>query len=213
MPRFTPTTPDGLTELLTRSLRPLDGHRVVGVDGADAARPSEFARRAADRVRADGRAADTVSLHDFVRPASLRMEFGRDEIAYRTGWFDYSALQREVLDSIHHAGIWLPALWDEAADRSARIHRRTALPATVLFVAGPMLLGRGLPFDRTIRLDLSAAALTRGTPAEQAWTVPALLAHDREHSETPDHFVRWDHPDRPALRSDPNPPSRDTAGR
>ncbi|WP_327150622.1 hypothetical protein [Nocardia sp. NBC_01329] len=202
MPRFTPTTPDALADLVTRTLRTLDGHRVVGVDGADAARPWDFARRAADRVRADGRPAALVTLHDFVRPASLRMEFGRDEIAYRTGWFDYSALRREVLDPVHHAGIWLPALWDEAADRSARAQRRTALPATVLFVAGPMLLGRGLPFDLTVRLDLGAAALTRGTPDEEAWTLPGLHAHDREHSETPDHFVRWDHPDRPALRID-----------
>ncbi|MGW5382848.1 hypothetical protein [Nocardia sp. NPDC003963] len=200
MPRFSPTTPDALADLVTRSLRPLDGRRVVGIDGADAAHPLEFAHRAADRVRADGRPADTVSLHDFVRPASLRMEFGRDETSYRTGWFDYAALRREVLDSVHHAGTWLPALWDESTDRSARAARRPASPATVLFVAGPMLLGRGLPFDLTVRLDLSAAALTRGTPDEDAWTVPGLLAHDLANSETPQYFARWDHPDRPALR-------------
>lgn len=201
MPRFTPTTPDALAELLIRDLRTLDGYRVVGVDGADAARPLELAGRIAERVRADGRPAETVSLHDYVRPASLRMEFGRDEASYRTGWFDYSALRREVVDSVHEAGTWLPALWDEATDRSARDRRRTALPATVLFVAGPMLLGRGLPFDRTVRLDVSAAALARTTPDEEAWTVSGLLAHEREYSETPDYFVRWDHPDRPALRT------------
>lgn len=201
MPRFTPTTPDALAELVTRDLRTLDGYRVVGVDGADAAHPLGFAARAAERVRADGRPAETVSLHHYVRPASLRMEFGRDETSYRTNWFDYSALRREVIDAVHHTGTWLPALWDEAADRSARARRRTALPGTALFVAGPMLLGRGLPFDRTIRLDLGAAALTRGTPDEEAWTVPALLAHDGEHGATADYFVRWDHPDRPALRT------------
>ncbi|MFI6311762.1 hypothetical protein ACIBEK_16790 [Nocardia fusca] len=201
MPRFTPTTPDALAELLTRDLRMLDGYRVVGVDGADAAHPLGFADRAAERVRSDGRPAETVSLHDYVRPASLRMEFGRDETSYRTSWFDYSALRREVLDAVHHTGTWLPALWDEATDRSARAHRRTALPGTVLFVAGPMLLGRDLPFDRTVHLDLSAAALTRGTPDDEAWTLPALLAHDRAHGGTAEYFVRWDHPDRPALRT------------
>ncbi|MGW6332013.1 hypothetical protein [Nocardia rhamnosiphila] len=201
MPRFAPTTPDALAELVTQDLRTLDGYRVVGVDGADAAGPLGFAGRAAERVRADGRPADTVSLHDYVRPASLRMEFGRDETSYRSSWFDYAALRREVLDAVHHTGSWLPALWDEAADRSARARRRIALPGTVLFVAGPMLLGRGLPFDRTVRLDLSAAALTRGTPDDDAWTIPALLAHDRENSEAAEYFVRWDHPDRPALRT------------
>ncbi|MFI2232315.1 hypothetical protein [Nocardia testacea] len=201
MPRFTSTTPDALAEILTRDLRTLDGYRVVGVDGADAARPLAFAGRLAERVRDDGRPAETVSLHDYVRPASLRMEFGRDENSYRTGWFDYSALRREVLDAVRDTGTWLPALWDEAADRSARARRRTALPGTVLFVAGPMLLGRGLPFDRAVHLDLSAAALTRGVPDDEAWTVPALLAHDREHGGTAEYFVRWDHPDRPALRT------------
>ncbi|MEU4315410.1 hypothetical protein [Nocardia sp. NPDC024068] len=201
MPRFTPITPDALVELLTERLRVLDGHRVVAVDGADAAHPLEFAHHAAGRVRDDGRPAEVISVHDFVRPASLRMEFGRDEISYRTGWFDYEALRREVLDPIHRTGTWLPALWDEAADRSARARPHTALPATVLFVAGPMLLGRGLSFDLTVRLDLGAAALARGTPGEDAWTVPALLAHDRHHNETPTYFIRWDHPDRPALHT------------
>lgn len=202
MPRFTPITPDALAELPARRLRALDGHRVVAVDGADAARPVDFALRAADRVRTDGRPAELVRLHDFVRPASVRLEFGRDETSYRTGWFDYAALRREVLDSLRSAGTWLPALWDEATDRSPRARRRVALPGTVLFVAGPMLLDRALPFDLSVRLDLSPAALIRGTPDEAAWTVPALLAHARDSTETPTYFVRWDHPDRPALRVD-----------
>lgn len=201
MPRFTPITQDALAELIARRLRE-DGGRLVAVDGADAARPLDFARLAVDHLRADGRPAEAVRLHDFVRPASLRMEFGRDETAYRTAWFDYPALLREVLDPLRAHGEWLPALWDETADRSARAVRRRAVPGTVLFVAGPMLLGRGLPFDLTVRLDLGPAALARGTTAADAWTLPALAGHDRDHPETPDYFVRWDHPDRPALRTD-----------
>ncbi|WP_280423187.1 hypothetical protein [Nocardia carnea] len=201
MPRFTPITQDALAETVAQRLRD-SGGQLVAVDGADAAHPPTFARLVADRLRGDGRPAELVSLHDYVRPASLRMEFGRDETAYRTGWFDYPALLREVLEPLRTDGQWLPALWDEAADRSARAVRRRASPGTVLLVAGPMLLGRGLPFDLTLRLDLSPAALTRRTATSDTWTVPALLAHDREHTETPDYFVRWDHPDRPALRVD-----------
>ncbi|WP_280416797.1 hypothetical protein [Nocardia carnea] len=201
MPRFTPITQDALAERIARQLRE-SGGQLVAVDGADAAHPLAFARLAAGRLRADGRPAELVSVHDYVRPASLRMEFGRDETAYRTGWFDYPALRREVLDPLRTDGRWLPALWDEAADRSARALRRRASPGTVLFVAGPMLLGRDLPFDLTVRLDLSPAALARHTAETDAWTVPALLAHDREHPEPPDYFLRWDHPDRPALRTE-----------
>ncbi|WP_040791106.1 hypothetical protein [Nocardia paucivorans] len=200
MPSFTPITPDALADLLARRLRALNGRRVVAVDGADAAYPVDFALRLAERVRADGRPAEPVRLHDFVRPASVRLEFGRDEASYRNGWFDYAALRREVLDPLRSTGTWLPALWDETTDRSARAHRRMALPETVLFVAGPMLLGRALSFDLSVRLDLSPAALARGTPDETAWTIPALLAHARDSGERPTYFVRWDHPDRPALR-------------
>ncbi|MEU1980383.1 hypothetical protein [Nocardia sp. NPDC019395] len=201
MPRYTPITPDLLADTVARRLLDSGDRQLAAVDGADAAHPLEFARLAADRVRTGGRPAELVSLHDFVRPASLRMEFGRDESAYRTGWFDFAALRREVLDPLREQGRWLPALWDEAADRSARARTRRADPGTVLFVAGPMLLGRGLPFDLTVRLDLSASALARRTPAADAWTVPALLAHDRDRTEQPDFFLRWDHPERPALRT------------
>ncbi|MFI5716964.1 hypothetical protein [Nocardia sp. NPDC051750] len=201
MPRYTPITPDLLADTVARRVLDSGERQLVAVDGADAARPLEFARLAADRIRTDGRPAELVSLRDFVRPASLRMEFGRDETAYRTGWFDFAALRREVLDPLRAQGRWLPALWDETADRSARARTRQADPGTILFVAGPMLLGRGLRFDLTVRLDLSASALGRRTPAADAWTVPALLAHDREHTEQPDFFLRWDHPDRPALRT------------
>ncbi|WP_069167460.1 hypothetical protein [Nocardia altamirensis] len=197
MPQFVPITQDALVERLIERIRPLPGYRVIGIDGADAARPTDFARRIADAVRDTGRPAEVVSLHDYVRPASLRMEFGADEISYRTSWFDYEALNREVIDALHTEGRWLPALWNEATDRSARAAIRTALPNTVLFVAGPMLLEHALPFDLTLRLDMSEPALRRTTPPTDHWTLPALL-HPQSPT-TPTFSARWDHPDRPAL--------------
>ncbi|MEU2037700.1 hypothetical protein [Nocardia niwae] len=202
MPRFLPITPDSLVEQVTRPVLTATSHTVIAVDGADAAEPVALAHRIIEALRDAGRSADVVSLHDYVRPASLRMEFGRtDEMSYRTAWFDYAALRREVIDALRGHGRWLPALWDEAADRSARAAIRTAPPATTLVVAGPMLAGRHLDADVTLRLDLSEAALHRRTPPEAQWTIPALLRHDAENPFTPTFFVRWDHPERPALRA------------
>jgi hypothetical protein len=203
VPRFLPITRDGLVEQVIHPVLTARSHTVIAVDGADAAQPTAFADRIAEALRDAGRFADVVSLHDYVRPASLRMEFGRtDEMAYRTAWFDYAALRREVVDALRGHGRWLPALWHEAADRSARAAIRTAPPATTIVLAGPMLAGRHLAVDVSLRLDLSEAALRRNTPPDAQWTIPALLRHDTENPDTPDFFVRWDHPDRPALRID-----------
>ncbi|MFE7800188.1 hypothetical protein [Nocardia sp. NPDC057440] len=202
MPQFAAITRDGLVELVTHRLLELPGRLVIAIDGADAAEPVPLADLVAAALRATGRAADVVSLHDYVRPASLRMEYGRDdELSYRTAWFDYEALRREVVDALHDSARWLPALWNENTDRSARAAIRPAAPDTVVLIAGPMLLGRTLPFDVTLRLDMSEPALRRNTPPEHRWTIPALLHHHHENPDPPTFFIRWDHPHRPAVRT------------
>ncbi|MEV0292537.1 hypothetical protein [Nocardia sp. NPDC050710] len=201
MPKFVAITQDRLVELITAEVLDRRGHTVIAVDGADAAEPVVVAKRIVAALRDLGRSAEVVALHDYVRPASLRFEFGRtDEMSYRTAWFDYAALRREVLDALRETGRWLPALWDERNDRSARASIRTAPGATTLIVAGPMLLGRDLPFDLTIRLDMSEPALHRRTPPDDRWTIEALLRHHRENPEVTTFSVRWDHPERPALQ-------------
>ncbi|MEV5651199.1 hypothetical protein AB0L57_23370 [Nocardia sp. NPDC052254] len=202
MPAFEPISAHGLITAIADAVRAEPGPVVVAVDGADAAEPRIPAERLAELIRTRGRPAAVVWSHDFVRPASVRLEFGRDEMSYRTGWFDYAALDREVLQAVRRRGRWLPALWDEAEDRSARAAMRTAAAGTVLVVAGPMLLGRKLDFDVTVRLRMSEAALRRRTDPGDLWTVPALLHHDAEHDEPAAFEVRWDHPDRPAIRMD-----------
>ncbi|MGY0500196.1 hypothetical protein ACWZHB_17045 [Nocardia sp. FBN12] len=202
MPTFTPTSPTALARLVADRLVELPGRRVLAVDGADAAVPVELGRRIVATLADRGRSAAAVSVHDFVRPASLRMEYGRDdEWSYRTAWFDYAAIRREILDAMREDGRWLPALWDEQRDRSARARIRPAQADLVLVLAGPMLLGRGLDFDLTLRLELSEQAALRLTPVDQRWTLPAVRDHTAENPEDATWTVRWDHPDRAALRS------------
>lgn len=207
MTAFRPVTPDALVELVADRARAEPGARVVAVSGADAASPLEFAERVAAHLRLSGRPAAVVSLHDYVRPASLRLEHGhRDESSYRTGWFDYSALCREVVTALRERRQWLPRLWDESADRSARAPVVDAEPGQVLLLAGPMIHGRDLHADVVVRLSLSRGALERRTPPADRWTIEPLLAHDADAEDVPDAtdiVVRYDHPDRPAVSAEP----------
>jgi hypothetical protein len=149
-------------------------------------------------LRARGRPAVRVRVADFLRPASVRLEQGRqDAQAYRTGWFDAVGLRREVLDPFAAAGRYLPALWDAARDRATRADPLWAPPGTVLLVDGALLLDAGLPFDFTIHLRLGAAALARRMPAALRWTLPAYADYDgTRHADV---VVRCDDPRRPAL--------------
>ncbi|RMI30588.1 nucleoside/nucleotide kinase family protein [Nocardia stercoris] len=201
MPVFTPISPEALRRTVADRLAARPGRLAVAVSGADAADPVRFAESVAQLLRDAGRPAAVVSLHDYVRPASLRLEFGRDEYSYRTAWFDYAGLDREVLQALRAHGRWLPALWDEAADRSARAAPRSAAADLIVFVAGPMLLGRGLGFDLTVELRMSAAALRRIVVPDEEFTVEALLRHGHDQAEEPDLLVAWDHRDRPAMRA------------
>ncbi|MQY21866.1 nucleoside/nucleotide kinase family protein [Nocardia macrotermitis] len=203
MPSFSPVTVDALFSLVLDRALVLPGYAIVAVDGADPADPLGFAETVADRIRTRGRACATVSLHDYVRPASLRLEFGRDEMSYRTAWFDYAGLNREVLQALRERGQWLPALWNESTDRSARATTVSAKPETIVLVAGPMLLGRGLGFDLSVELRLSEGALRRAEV--EPFVVAALLRHRRDADQDPDILVAWDHRDRPALRLGDSP--------
>ncbi|SIR87243.1 nucleoside/nucleotide kinase family protein [Williamsia sterculiae] len=198
MPDFRPSSPDDLVVAVADLAARGTGRIVVAIDGADAATPDVLGDRAAAVLRATGRPAEVVALRDFIRPASVRMEWGHtDPESFRTAWFDYAALDREVLGALRDHGRWLPRLWDEVTDRSPRDRPRVAADDQVVFVCGPMLLGRGLRFDATVGLQMSRAALLRTTPDDAAWTVDPLLDH--HPGAIPDLLVRYDHPDRPAV--------------
>jgi hypothetical protein len=151
----------------------------VAVDGPPALDPDAFAASLVDPLRALGRPVAHVRASAFWRDASLRLEHGREDWESYLGWLDADALAREVLEPALTRGSYLPSLRDAASNRATREPPRAVEPGTVLLVSGAFLLGSGLPFDHTIHLAGSAAALERRTPPDQAWTLPAFEAYDR----------------------------------
>ncbi|MGS2587283.1 uridine kinase [Streptomyces hebeiensis] len=175
----------------------------VAVDGAPAAAPGERARALAEALRVRGRAVLVVGAEDFLRPASLRYEYGReDPETYYSGWFDTGALWREVFTPLEPDGTGrvLPDLWDPATDRATRSPRRALAPGGVLLLHGPLLLGHWFPFDFTVHLRLSPAALRRRTEEGARWTLPAFARYEDEvaPADTADVVVRTDDPRHPA---------------
>lgn len=176
----------------------------VAVDGAAAAGPDTLAGSLVDPLRVRGRAARHIPAAGFLRPASLRLELGRtNPDSFYERWLDESALRREVLAPLRPGGSGrvLPSLWDAATDRATRADYVTVPPGGVVLVSGPLLLGAGLPFDFTVHLALSPAALARRTPAEHRWTLPAFDRYAREVApqDLADVVVRLDNPDHPAV--------------
>jgi hypothetical protein len=176
----------------------------VGVDGAPAAGPDRLADALVDPLRVRGRPAVRVRTDDFLRPASVRLEFGRtNPDAFYTGWLDEAALRREVLDPAGPGGSGriVTTLWDPRTDRATREPYTDLPPGAVVIVSGPLLLGAGLPFDVTVHLSVSAAALDRRTEPELRWTLPAYAryADEVDPASFADVVVRLDDPRRPAL--------------
>jgi hypothetical protein len=208
--RVRPVSFDALVEELADRLagcRPGAWLRVA-VDGAPAAAPRAFADALVDPLRVRGRPAVSVAADDFLRPASLRFEFGRtNPDSFYSGWLDEAGLRREVLDPLDSGGSGrvLTSLWNAAADRASRAAYQELPSGAVMLVSGALLLGAGLPFDVTVHLQLSAAALARRTPAEQRWTLPAYARYDLEVAPATfaDVVVRLDDPRRPAVVEQP----------
>ncbi|MEU3373610.1 uridine kinase [Streptomyces sp. NPDC006660] len=178
----------------------------LGIDGATAARTNELARRLAEAFRLRGRPVLVLSTEGFLRPASLRYEYGRqDPDTYYDGWFDTGALWREVFGPLDPGGtgLVLPDLWDPVTDRATRSPYQLLPDGGVLIVHGPMLLGRWFPFDLTVHLRLSPSALRRRTEEADRWTLTALerYASEVRPAEVADVVVRVDDPRHPAWGS------------
>ncbi|WP_454048460.1 uridine kinase [Cellulomonas sp. Marseille-Q8402] len=209
--RVEPVTPEVLVErLVDRVLAGLAAAADAGedrrwrvlVDGAPPTRPGALADALVEPLRVRGHAAVRVSAGDFLRPAGVRWEHGReDPDALLDDALDTGALIREVLDPLGPGGDgrYLPALWDAERERSARAERTGTAPGTVLLLDGGLLLGRWLPADLAVHLAVRPGTLARLTPPDETWR---LAAEDRYRVETDpegtaDVVVRVDDPRRP----------------
>ncbi|MFH8592015.1 uridine kinase [Streptomyces rimosus] len=175
----------------------------VAVDGPPAARTGEVTRRLAEALRLRGRPVHVVAADGFLRPASLRLEYGKEDAdAYYDEWFDRQALWREVFTPLDPGGTGrvLPDLWDPRTDRATRSPYTELPPGGVLLLHGPLLFGHWFPFDLSVHLKLSSAALARRTPEGERWTLPAFARYEDEvgPEEVADIVVKADDPNRPA---------------
>lgn len=207
-----PISPELLvTELAGVLAKARPGERLrVAVDGAEAADPDGLADALVAPLRVRGRPVRRIRTTDFLRPASLRFELGRENPdAFYTGWLDEAGLLREVLDPAGPGGSGhvLPSLWNAGTDRASRAEYVGLSANAVVLVSGALLLGGILPFDFTVHLEMSPAALARRTAVTHAWTLPAFTRYAEEvrPATFADVVVRVDDPRHPAVVTWPDP--------
>jgi hypothetical protein len=170
----------------------------LAVDGPPCAAPDRIATALAEPLRVLGRPFVHVRAESFWRDASLRLEYGREDVESYLSWLDVGALRREVLSG---DGWYLPSLRDPRTNRATKAPRKELPDNAVLAVSGPLLLGLGLPFDRVVHLAASPAARARRTPEEDAWTLPAFDRYDAEVGPVAlaDIVIKLDDPGHPAV--------------
>ncbi|MCC9685502.1 uridine kinase [Streptomyces sp. MNU103] len=208
--RLEAITWDRLVDLLAERLLDLDTADGapwlrVALDGAPAARPGDLAERLAESLRVRGRAGLVVGTEGFLRHASVRLEYGHQDLeSYYSGWYDTGALWREVFDPLGPGGSGrvLPDLRDPVTDRATRSPYVELPPGGVLLLHGPFLLHHWFPFDLTVHVLLSPGALRRRTPEAEHWTLPSFDRYEQETDPagTADVLVRADDPRHPAWR-------------
>jgi hypothetical protein len=200
-----PVTTAVLVERVVQRVVAHDARVRVLVDGAPPTRPGQLADALVDPLRALGRPVVRVHAEDFLRPASVRFEHGRDDPdAYLEDRLDLRALGREVLDPFAVTGRYLPTLWDAATDRATRAGYRDAPERAVLVLDGSLLLGRWLDAELAVHLTVRASTLARRTPEDQRWTLPAFARYEEEMApaQVADVVVHVDDPRHPAVQVD-----------
>ncbi|QCB94146.1 uridine kinase [Cellulomonas shaoxiangyii] len=200
--RVRPVSPSALVDHVVALVLAGEGRRRVLVDGAAPLAPGNLADALVEPLRAAGRAVARVHADDFLRPASVRYELGReDPDAYLEDRLDAGALAREVLDPFAAEGRYLPSLWDAGRDRATRAPYAAAPERAVLVVDGELLLGRWFDAELTVHLTVRPATLARRLGDERAWQLPAFARYEDEVApqDVADVVARVDDPRHPAL--------------
>jgi hypothetical protein len=195
-----PISPGDLAAGLADRVLRLNVPALILVDGAPATQPEVLAGTVAELVRNAGRQALHVEARYFWRDASVRLEYGREDLDAFLAWLDGAALDRELVRPLREGRPVLPSLRDPATNRATRVDP-VYLGEGVVLVSGALLLRHDLDPDLVVHLAASPAALARRTPDDQQWTIAAFARYD--HEATPvlrsDVVVRCDDPKHPAV--------------
>ena len=203
--RFTPLSPDRLVTELVDWIERLPHHRPrIVVDGFEETGATWLADALSEMLGSRGRPVARVSTTWWWRAASLRLEYGREDLDMLLGgWLDAASLRRELLDPLADdgSGVYLDRLRDPDTDRSIRKKRFRALAGTVLIVDSPFAVAWGVKADGLVHLQVSPATAARRLPDERQWWVEGYrryLEEDRP-GDAADVIVAYDHPASPAL--------------
>jgi len=201
---FEPLNRAAIVERLAERLVTIAPERVlrVAIDGAPALAPESLADELGTALTARGRPVGQVRAESYWKDASIRLEYGHQDVDSYLNWLDAAALQREVLDPSAISGSYLPSLRDPHTNRATRAEPVRLAPGGFVLVSGSLLLAYGLAFDLTVHLAASGSALARRTPSEHAWTLPAYAHYERDTcpQDTADVVVRLEDSRRPAVR-------------
>ena len=89
-----------------------------------------------------------MGTEGFLRPASLRLEYGHEDVeAYYDGWFDTGALWREVFGPLEPGGDGrvLPDLWDPPPTAPPAAPTSNSRPARSCCCTAPSCCATGSP--------------------------------------------------------------------
>ena len=207
MRRFAPVSPDSFPQRLSDYLirrHPGEHPLRVAFDAPDCCDVQPLVAIVGTSLTTLGHATAVVAADSFYRDASLRYEYGKQDVeSYYSGWLDVAALQREVLQPLgpHGDRRYLPSLRDPATNRSTREQPGELPPSGVLVLHGSLLLGLGLELDVAVHFNVSRQARRRLTAPDRAWTLPAYDRYDIDvdPSAVADLVVRYDDPRHPAV--------------